>query len=448
MFVSNANMKGLPLMKSVAIVDRLNCFVNSLPCKFYDRPAKKFVREFIVGMMISKSTVLTNIVRSLSTNKDDFKPNYKRINRRLGEVDLTVAYEEQQRRAFGEISDDTVIAIDPGEITKPYSKTLECLAKVADGSDDHRIKPGYSLLGAVAVNPKRLDKTPQPLVLELYSSESGDFVSENTMIKDFISEIHARTKGRGIHVIDRGGDRGILLRHYFELGQKFIIRLKGRYLVGEDGLTIPLGKRMQIERKDLEFSATIQRVSDPSDRKRKAMNLRFGIEKVSVSSFKKEKLNHECYLVTAWSEKAKRPIELLTSVLNSDRALDVVINYLSRWSVEETYRFLKAACGLEEMRLFSFGKLRNLVRASFLTASLIARMSRHSSWQRLFCRTALRLKRAPDELYNWLYRSTDACSALLTKHLKLHLTANETVYHKRKIKEYVQPDLFPGNVGL
>ena len=119
MFVSNANMKGLPLMKSVAIVDRLNCFVNSLPCKFYDRPAKKFVREFIAGMMISKSTVLTNIVRSLSTNKDDFKPNYKRINRRLGEVDLTVAYEEQQRRAFGEISDDTVIAIDPGEITKP-----------------------------------------------------------------------------------------------------------------------------------------------------------------------------------------------------------------------------------------------------------------------------------------------------------------------------------------
>ena len=60
-------------MKSVAIVDRLNCFVNSLPIKFYHRPAKKFVREFIAGMMISKSTVLTNIVRSWSTNKDDFQ---------------------------------------------------------------------------------------------------------------------------------------------------------------------------------------------------------------------------------------------------------------------------------------------------------------------------------------------------------------------------------------
>jgi len=450
MFVSNANMKGLPLMKSTGIVDRLNCFVNSLPTKSYDRPAKKFVREILAGMMISKSTILTNIVRSLSADNEDFKANYKRINRRLGEVDLTVGYEEQQRRAFEEISDDTVIAIDPGEITKPHSKTLECLAKVADGSDDHRIKPGYSLLGAVAVNPKRLDKTPQPLVLELYSSESGDFVSENSVIKDFISEIHARTKGKGIHVIDRGGDRGILLKHYFELNQKFVIRLKDRYLIGEDGLTIPVGKRRQLERKNLEYSARIQRVSDPHDRKRKAMNLRYDFEKVSVSSFKKENLNHECYLVTAWSESAMRPIELLTSVpvLNSDQALDIIINYLSRWSVEETYRFLKAACGLEEMRLFSFGKLRNLVRASFLTASLIARMSRCSSWQRLFCRTALRLKRAPDELYNWLYRSSDACSALLTKHLKLLLAANETIYHKRKLKTYFQPCLFPGEIGL
>jgi hypothetical protein len=250
-------------------------------------------------MIISKSTVLSNAVRSLSTNKDDFKPNSKRINRRLREVDLIVGHEEQQRRAFEEISDDTVIAIDPGEITKPYSKTLECLVKVADYTEDHRINLGYSLLGAVAVNPKRLDKAPQPLVLELYSSETGDFVSENTMIKDFISEIHARTKGRDIHVIDRGGDRGILLKHYFELGQKFAIRLKGRYLVGEDGLTIPMGKRRQIERKDLEFSATIERASDISDRKRKAMNLRFDFENVSVLSFKRENIDHECYIVTA-----------------------------------------------------------------------------------------------------------------------------------------------------
>ncbi len=179
------------------------------------------------------------------------------------------------------------------------------------------------------------------------------------------------------------------------------------------------------------------------------MNLRFNFEKVSISSFKKQNLNHESYLVTAWSENANRPIELLTSVpvLNSDQALDIVINYLSRWSVEETYRFLKAGCGLEEIRLFSFAKLKNLIRASFL-AALLARMCRHSSWQRLFSRTALRLKNAPRELYNWLYRSSDACSVLLKKHLSLLLAANDTIFHNRKTKGLFEQFLFQPELSL
>jgi hypothetical protein len=72
-----------------------------------------------------------------------------KINRRLGDGDLTAAYEEQQKKGggFEEISDDTLIAIDPRVIPKHYSKTLECLSKVPDSSADHRIQPGYSLLG-------------------------------------------------------------------------------------------------------------------------------------------------------------------------------------------------------------------------------------------------------------------------------------------------------------
>jgi hypothetical protein len=435
-------------MKSEAIVGRINDFVNCLPENSYDRPAQKFIREFIAGMMISQSTVLTNIARALSTTNADFKPNYKRLNRRLDEVDLTAAYEQQKGRAFAEIGSDTVIAIDLGEITKPYAKKLECLAKVADGSDEHRVKPGYGLLGAVAVNPKRLDKTPEPLELQIYSSESCDFVSENALLKEFISDVHSRAKGRGIHVIDRGGDRGILLKHYFELNQKFVIRLKDRYLINEGGETIPVGKRRQIHRDNLKFSSVIRRESDIHDRKRSAMNIRYDFEKVTVAGLKK--VDHECYLVTTWSVDSKRPIELLTSipVTTADQALEVIINYLSRWSVEETYRFYKAGAGLEEMRLFSFDKLKNLIRASFLTASIVARMARYTSWQRLFSRVALRLKKAPSDLYNWLYRGADACSDLLKKHLNLLLAANDTIFHQRKSDGFFQRSLFPAEIDL
>ena len=72
-------------MKSTGIVDRLNCFVNSLPTNSYDRPAKKFVREFIGSLMICKSTIRTNTGHSLTADIDDFMANYMRIKRRLGE---------------------------------------------------------------------------------------------------------------------------------------------------------------------------------------------------------------------------------------------------------------------------------------------------------------------------------------------------------------------------
>ncbi|MCX6127178.1 MAG: hypothetical protein NTV34_20845 [Proteobacteria bacterium] len=80
-----------------------------------------------------------------------------------------------------EIQHDTVITVDLGDITKPHAKTLECLGRVADGSDGHKIKPGYWTLGAVAVNPKFEEKTPQPLELKVYSASSEGFYSENTM---------------------------------------------------------------------------------------------------------------------------------------------------------------------------------------------------------------------------------------------------------------------------
>ena len=109
--------------------------------------------------------------------------------------------------------------------------------------------------------------------------------------------------------------------------------------------------------------------------------------------------------------------------------------------MEKTYRFLKTNAGLEQMRCFFFFKLKNLTNACFIVASLIARMSRYSSWRALFKRTALRLKDSPKILYNWFYRAADACSILLGKWLKLLLAANNPIFHSRKTGPY-QPSLF------
>jgi hypothetical protein len=430
-------------MKSEQSVDGLNKFVNLLPRREFDRPAKKFVRELVAGIIVAQTLVVTNIARALSTGNSSFRTTYKRLLRRLGEVDILPAKALQQERAFREITDRTIIAIDLGDIAKPASKTLEYLGTIADGSDQHRLKPGYGLLGAVAINPDEEDKTPQPLELKIYSSSSPEFKSENTLLKDFISSIHKMADGRGIHVIDRGGDRGVILEHYFKIGAEFIIRMNRRNLTDVDNQMVFKTYGPQGDRESLPFEAQLQRQASEGNEKRSTMLIRFGFRRVMVTNLE-TKVDHECTLVTAWSLTSSSPMFLLTTrkVETADDALKIVTGYLARWSVEETYRFLKSGIGLEELRCFSFTKLKNLVAALFIAASFIARMSRASAWRKIFSRVALRLRKAPDRLYNWLYRAADACSTLFSKFLSIILFENRPDYSRRKRRYSIQESLF------
>jgi hypothetical protein len=418
-------MKGLTLMKSNAIVERVDDFVTCLDKKFYDLPAQKFAREFLTGMLISRSTLISEICRAITTSQKSFAAKYQKFWRRLSEVDFARAKEQQQNRALREIQDDTIVAIDLGDITKPHAKTLEGLAKVADGSDAHKIKSGYWLLGAVAVNPKFEDKTPQPLELKIYSSASESFISENAVINEFIADVFHKAGGKGIFTIDRGGDRIRIIQPMVELGGTFIIRLKDRILHDLDNKSQIRIKDHLASRHQLKHHVRLERRC--KNGKRVPMDLRFDYCKVALPDLKKKGIKHDMYLVTAWNHEHKKPIELLTTIpVNSPKeTINVVIGYLSRWSVEETYRFLKVNSNLEKLQFRSLGKLKNMVDACFIAASLTARLARCPSWQSVFEQATRRQKKAPDSLYNWLYRAADAIALLLKRFLSEIRKLNE-----------------------
>lgn len=440
-------MKGLAPMKSDAIVTKIDDFVMCLDKEIYDLPARKFVREFLAGILVARSTLISEICRSVTSNKRAFAALYQKFWRRLSEVDLTPAKLQQQNRAIREISEDTVIAIDVGDITKPHAKTLEALALVADGSDQHKVKPGYWLLGAVAVNPKFEDKTPQPLELKIYSSASETFESENAVINEFIADIYLKTKGKGIYVIDRGGDRIKIIRPLCELKGKFVIRLKDRYLYDvEKGAKIRIKNHID-KRSSLPYGVMLERRT--KNGKRVPMRLRFGFSKVKVPDLERTGVEHETTLVTAWSDKSQRPMELLTTMQVSDisSAIQVIINYLSRWSVEETYRFLKVDSKLEKLQLRSFGKLQNMIAACFIAASTVARMARCSSWQAVFEKRTRRQKRAPHSLYNWTYRAADAIANILKTEFSAIRKLNQPRPPGRRFS-HSSPRLIPLEFGI
>ena len=121
-----------------------------------------------------------------------------------------------------------VIAIDPGDIRKKYARKMEFLGKVYDGSE-HEVGNGYHLCKIVAAD---IDSTRViPLYCEAYAYAAVK--SENAELLNAIRVVQSHIGDKGIHAIDRGGDRGVIYRHYLskDTPTRFVIRLKERDLI-------------------------------------------------------------------------------------------------------------------------------------------------------------------------------------------------------------------------
>lgn len=71
-----------------------------------------------------------------------------------------------------------------------------------------------------------------PLYNRLYSQSCPEFRSENEEIKEAIEAVCAQTQGRGVWVLDRGGDRQKLLWYLVKNKHRFLVRLRqDRHLI-------------------------------------------------------------------------------------------------------------------------------------------------------------------------------------------------------------------------
>jgi hypothetical protein len=158
-----------------------------------------------------------------------------RLSRNIGKEDLTEGINSRLiEGGKSRIKEDTVLAIDIGDIDKPYAKSMEYLALVRDGSTGENRSAGYWTIEVIGADVDGEELVP--LYGELYSQEARDFSSENSQILKVIDAVVLHIGNRGIWAMDRGGDRGKLLEKFLEKGLKFVIRAKGdRHLKYDDG---------------------------------------------------------------------------------------------------------------------------------------------------------------------------------------------------------------------
>ena len=312
------------------------------------KPGGRMVREVLLGMQARGSVRLSEIGRALGE-----ATALKKVIERLGRHLRRREVREQVTRNLlelgaGKVGEETLLVADLTDIGKPHARRMEHLTKVWDGSTGEVTK-GYWCCQVVGVERDAADVVP--LYQTLYSQRAPDFVSENEEVLKATEAVWEATEGRGVVVIDRGGDRIELLRPWVEVGRDFVVRMRG------DRHVERRGKRESVEaiaqRCRPKYRTTLVREEGARE---KVYRLGYGGTTVRLPDSKRS-----LSLMVVWGF-GQKPLMLLSTLPRGSRkrAWRIVESYLARWRVEETIRFMKQSYAVEDIRLLSYERLRTM----------------------------------------------------------------------------------------
>lgn len=320
--------------------------------KGFNKAKRKLIKEMLYGIQASKDVKLSNIARTLKERQALIKTE-DRLSRNLDDEDFTdTINDEICRLASSKVTDDMVIAIDAGDIRKKHAKKMEFLGKVYDGSENE-IGDGYPLCKAVAADIE--SKKVIPLYCEAYSHLAKDVKSENDQIFKVIDTVFKHIGDRGIHAMDRGGDRGIIYEKYLKRSKqiRFVIRLKERDLIhkGKRRNCTDMAKILPTPYK------TVLIIYDEGKEKKRTVQY-------NAVAVKLPQYDNKLYFVVVKGFGIK-PMMLLTScainIYKKESIWRIVEYYLARWKCDESYRYIKQCYNLEDIRVRSYISIRNIV---------------------------------------------------------------------------------------
>jgi len=278
-----------------------------------------------------------------------------RLSRNLDDIDLTNQINDTiMRLGNDKVTDEMVIAIDPGDIMKPYAKAMEGLCNIYDGSKGETAL-GYHLCQVTAANLEHNKLVP--LYCQAYSSEEEGYETSTEKITSIISTVVQKVGTKGVWAIDRQGDNIKIIQHFNNEELTFVTRLKlNRYLHFDHNKN----KQVQAERiaNHVRFRYKTQIVM-LEDGRVKEYTIEFGAITVSIPEDP-----DKWYTLVVIKGYGKQPMLLLTNKpvnLYSHKELYNIIQiYLTRWKCDECFRYIKQSYNLEDLRVRSYKAIRNI----------------------------------------------------------------------------------------
>lgn len=319
-------------------------------------PKQKLVKQLIYGIQASKDVKLSNIGRALREDIPLIKTE-DRLSRNLNDEDFTKCINEEiLRLGDDKITDAMVIAIDPGDIMKPYAKAMENLCGIWDGSEGEAAK-GYHLCQVTAANLEH--NKVVPLYCEAYSSHEKGYTSSTDKVIKIIDTVIRYTKTHGTWAIDRMGDNNQIINHFTKEKLRFVTRLKlDRWVCmkNKNGGAITVQTQRMDRHMELSHRAQITKIEDG---KESVINITFGITSLTLPDL--PEIRYNAVVIKGFGQ---HPMILLTNkevnAHESKSIYQIVEIYLTRWKCDECYRYIKQSYNLEDLRVRSYCSIRNL----------------------------------------------------------------------------------------
>jgi len=319
----------------------------------FGKSDRTFINQMLAGINKSESVLLSKIARN-SIEGVSVKKSIERLSRKLCAFDKKQFESNHAKLTRELLPEQKLYIVDDSEIVKPSAEKMEGIGWVADGSDGNKIKRGFFLNEIVAI-----DKNKQPVSVssKLYTAGEKEFESANTITQNAISQV-IKTNGGGVFVFDRGFDDVKLHSFLIKNRQKYIIRAKSSRNIVSNDLQLNIEDFAKMLKGKYAFSIKFQS----------------GIKSHLKASFKEVYLPKmpnptlTFVVVYGFSKDEDEPFYLLTNlpVKDKESCLWTVGAYLTRWKIEEYFKFKKQAYNFESIRVRTLAALKGL--NLFLTA--------------------------------------------------------------------------------
>ncbi|MGH9682211.1 MAG: transposase [Candidatus Acidiferrales bacterium] len=329
------------------------------------KPMTGYVRDMIFGISVGRSTMLSEIGRSLGEEAElittEMRLSRNLVNRNIDEAAML----EHYLQAVEPFVQDAVIALDFSDIRKEYAEKQEWLCGIWDDTRKEKAY-GYWLLNIEAIDGERRHF---PLWLEPFSQNAPGYKSQADVVESAIKKVAAHTGKKCVWVLDRGYDGASYIEILERAGLTYCVRQTGRRKVlGEDGipaLTSDIAAKVETPHMGTWHSVVKGREYP--------FVFRYGSARIT---FPADGVMRRLIVVKVRNHKT--PLMLLTNSAAPNLAAisNLIIAYFKRWGIEEGTRLVKQVFDLENVRAMSFAGIRRIVLFAYLAYGFLCLFAR------------------------------------------------------------------------